>query len=263
MTRVVIGIDPSKTATGHAVLEGDGVTRPIVHVLGHWPFTVDKKAKDPWAKAGASCRAARALADLWSDDDVTWAVEEMPDKMGAGDHATHKSGGAVGWAQGVATAAALEVGHQVVMVPVNDWRATMRELHDRWGGGSLDRASAPKRPSRAPGVSHMSHDPAPGWIVINYKCGHAVRVGRVAVKHHPRCHKCSPRPATAKDAKKDATKARSCAFVARWWPKAYATLVAKARKTAQATTPDHRLKGVADACEAVCIACHHLAQGPA
>jgi predicted lipoprotein with Yx(FWY)xxD motif len=56
--------------------------------------------------------------------------------------------------------------------------------------------------------------------------------------------------------RRDEWKRLACTAVAHRWPTLYAAVVEDARGRARSQKPDHRLAGVADACEAAGVALH-------
>lgn len=97
-----------------------------------------------------------------------------------------------------------------------------------------------------------------GWIG-KYSCGHQVDLPNLnAVKKASQvcvlCVRKESAPENAAKAVRDAWKCLACQVIQKHFPQQYKYLVLEARKAARTNPLDHRLSGVADACEALCIA---------
>lgn len=262
---VVIGIDPSNQHTGLAcvapapelarrlvavepvvMLHGDdGVERSILERI--------RPTIDRWTATGP--------AHLW--------VEEAPPTARGDVH--HGPQGAIGFAQGWLAGAVTGpyMGrHGVHRVNPSPWRDHMLVEAARAGFLLQEprRGGAPAEPGR---VQRFKVDrEGSGFVKVWNGCDHRETFANYAslqMASAATCPTCAagvrvPRGTSEADAIREAWKETACRFVARFWPAQYTEIVAAARTRAKVAQPDHRLGGVADACEAVGIALYGLAQ---
>ncbi len=263
---VVVGIDHSNAHTGLArVRPAADLKDRLVEVCAITMYSGDVQR--------SVVERIRPTLHGWVHADTCvhlWAEKAPPTARGDVDHG-HQ--GAIGFAQGWLAAAIVApyMGvHGVHLVGPSTWRDTML-IEAARAGFLLEEPSrrAPVVASSAPQGFKVELAPnAQGYTKVWAGCGHRDHFANYDALHgagSPRCPQCAagvlvPRGMSEAEAIRDAWKETACRFVARFWPEQYQAVVSDARSRAKTASADHRLGGVSDACEAVGIAIHGLAQ---
>ena len=249
----VLGIDPSSSYTGIALLDASGVR----YVAGVRMFS-GKPMRSARERTIPAVREACAIAR------PQLVVVEKPPGTARKD-TNHARQGDIGWKVGVAGALAIAElvldGTPVVFVEVGPWRKTMLEVAARHGlviqkptRGNVSRASTSA--SKPAGVNRDGR----GFIQTYTRCEHVARFeGFKALVNGPdSCAVCST----------GAKKLNAAELVTRAWKKAAVDIcdhlypgaldpvVGAAAKRARGPKERHRYAGVSDAAESLMIALH-------
>lgn len=266
---IVVGVDPSNRHTGLACVRWRPLLRErLVAVRAVTMFAGDVQRSvverihpqiRDWLPAADDCSPAGAI----------WVEEAPPTALGDVEHG-HQ--GAIGYAQGWLGGAI--TGPFMGRFPVrrvgpSSWRSHL--LVEAAKAGLL--LAEPRRgeepcPSHPPRQSFKLERPGGGRIVRHWMpCNHEEGFANLqslqlsTARRCPECERSVPRGTSSEaEAIRDAWKALACRIVGHFWPGPYHELVQAARGRARSNPPDHRLGGVADACEAVGIALHGLSE---
>ncbi len=279
---LVLGIDAGASYTGLALVQSAPTMADRLVVM-HAACMGDL---DYWSRV--QCRVWPWLEALRIEHGLPdrVVVERAPDT--ARSDANHGPQGLVGWVQGYVAGLCVSAAAQPACPPATpqptEWRDRLLVYAAREG-------FVMERPTRASlaaqrhcsdrlidlqanrfrQTSAARRDVVRDGFWLRYRCcgtesfvpGSYVILQANGI---PNCAKCAPAPSATKseaatdaDDIRDAWKALSCSFVRHFWPTQYRYLVDGARSRSRtAGTPDHKLAGVSDACEAVGIAFYSL-----
>jgi len=259
----VVGIDPSSDHIGIAHLDGTGECTRLVSIrcLDNLQRTCQERLYDELARIPSG-------ADVY--------IEKPPPTARA--HVNHGHQGTIGYALGVVTGIILgdlwRRGFGVGLVEVGPWRDAMLVAAGRRGLHLSKKPSPFAPPVALRGPVKVENTPghgagtgkAPSFDLV-YACGHRRTVGAFAEVQRARgadlgCEACAKtaRSDDVADPTRDHWKANACRFAQLVTPTLYDELVADARGRAKTVQPDHRLAGVADACEGLGVAVYGHAQ---
>lgn len=262
---MIHGVDPSKSYVGYAVLDpAPGHTVPGIAVL--------EAIRLPPHEEGQLARLHAVIGRHVAESDPSdrWVIEAPPPaaRQDTGHGWQAAIGDGVGFIGGIVAGMAMakDLDELPVRVRPNLWRTRMIALSTRWGrplATPKERLAAMKAKPGA--VAKVERDPdRPSGFALRWRdCDHVWRARDLAaVQFKPdRCPECGHETASRADRVRDMWKACAVEFVGHWWPDEFEILVAAARGRARAnaqTRQPHTLKGVADACEAVGIACYSI-----
>jgi hypothetical protein len=228
-----VAIDPSSTWIGVAAYDGKLRLCKAIRV------------REDWAAAQEVAALVRAVAP----GPFRLAVERASDTAPVEAHGRQgKIGWMLGWAGGL-VAGAIAPQEEPVTLYTTDWRPTLCRL--------VSEAPAPFLGLRC-AIGRIEHGPDREHREVAFRCGQklVVRVEVLAPgKVGPNCPRCA-KTTRAKDDTRDRWKERAVRGALATWPELVTPVIAEARTRARPTTPDHKLEGVADACEAAWIARH-------
>lgn len=243
----LVGVDASVRLTGLGFLErreGDRLELSSVETLGRRTDGV----------MGLANRVAAVVRERAPTGSVI-SIEVPPP---TGKRSTRHGGQAqIGWSIGRLTGM-LEVllgsDYQVRLVAVSDWRAAMLDASTRWGHPASKPRPGRDQAARAPRLTRVERER--GSIFLIWACGHRTRARSGSMADLERaaqagCPECAR--VTTFDPR-DAWKALAVRLAAHHWPSVVRSAVQNARSRARDPgKADHRLSGVADACEAAWI----------
>lgn len=251
---MILSIDPSSTYTGIAKRSGEDVQLYRVRMHPGEPERSYRERISPVLLEIPICRPEHVL------------VEEVPDNARkdvgrSGQQAV--IGRSVAYVAGLTVAGYLDRGVRVTRVQPSEWRESMLI----WAARRGQLLEKPRRSQRVIPPEQVGRNRVTttqrigaGLFRLTFECGHSAEVEYAALGETRDCKACIVRPErTMDDAEwvRDEWKRIACAVVERHFPEPYAQLVAEARASARGPKPDHRLEGVSDACEALCIGLHH------
>lgn len=258
---MIVSIDPSSTYTGIAWRTPEAVRlfRVRMHPGDPERSYIERLTEHlPNGRPGDIMRPEHVL------------VEEVPDnaRKDAGRSGQQAViGRSVAYVAGIMVARYLDHRVPVTRIQPREWRESMLIWAAR-RGQLLEKPSRSKRviPPEQVGRNRVTGTQriGPGRFRLTFECGHSEDVDYAQLGESRDCKACIIRPErTMDDAEwiRDEWKRIACAVVERHWPEPYAALVSEARATARTHKPDHRLEGVSDACEALCIGLHHDVTG--
>jgi len=263
---IALGVDPSSTRTGIALLRHEGSVVHCLH-LGSVSTRTDRR----WPALALRHHIDQEALPTVSRSPIDVLAIERPPPAALSDVA-RASQADVGWGTGIAAGIVLGLAEacswrvqRAEMVPVSDWRATAITFCAR-RGLLLQR---PRRgqpttttPRRGAGLLRMERVPERGLVAL-FRCGHTISLPNgyddVVAGKTSACPEClAPKGLTEAEAVRDAWKALACSAVEHLWPGPFGALVLDARSRARTNPPPHRLVGVADACEAALVALHSI-----
>lgn len=260
----VIGIDPSTTVTGLAALrDGDLFGLQAVRMFPGNPIDSLRERIVPLLKEWAF--------DGTVDSQVVICAEKPPPTARASVNHGHQGtiGDAVGYVGGLCLgwAAGRLPGGRISLLRVpsggpDGWRATMTVEAGR-RGVDIQRDAAGRKPGRVFGKrGKPERNPAgPGFVLPYLGCNHRLEcAGYTELVQAPAaCPRCAGTPDPGELDARDRWKRAACLMVEGLWPGQYGSLVADAASRAKSVQESWRYVGVADACEAACIAMHAAA----
>lgn len=256
---MVGGWDPSGSVIGHAMLDTTpGPTPDEPPALLALDALRVAKTKDGDTRFELVMGEVQRMAGRYSVGDA-WAIEVMPKKLKASQHASHYSAAPVAWWGGVLYGMGYARQLEPVPMTIGTWRGAMLHASRKWGlplARPQARNGAIMPTNRVLSMVRLSG----GLQRLTRQCGHVHEVASSYLLGNgapscPQCHRAQASKTSAQ-AQRDAWKATAVAFVDHFWPGQLAPLVERARGRARAKDKAaHELVGVADACEAVGIAC--------
>jgi hypothetical protein len=250
---MIAGWDPSKTYTGHALLDC-----PLGGIPDKPPPLLALEAVRTAGDRDKAMGKLYPLAKRAASPGGLWCVEVPPAKLRRDQHASHVSGAGPAWFGGMIQGWAWSLHTDTKEMQVDTWRGTALACAVKWG-----QPMTKPRLSRA--ASQLPDNPVKkvdrldaATVIVHRACGHSHRVNQAYLVNQgpPSCPTCHAKTASRRPTadKRDLWKERACQFVEAFWPDQYERLVGPARARARGDKPDHQLSGVADACEAVGIA---------
>lgn len=259
---VIVGIDQSNAATGI------GVVRPAERLQERLLWLEPILMLDDDVERSVLERIYPVLEHWTEHDRAQLWVEQAPPMMRS--DVKHGAQASIGFAQG--WLGGLIAGRFLGRFPVHrvgpsPWRTTM--LVEAARAGLVLPEPGRKPPPPPPGqVQRFKVDRAGAAFVRVWDgCNHRETFHTYADLHKAQAQACTTCAAgnavqtlTDAEAVRDAWKATACRFVRHFWPGMYDNVVRGAQARARSDRPEHRLAGVADACEAVGIALHGLSQ---
>lgn len=268
---MIVGLDLSNTITGIGAIWPVGVSRPELRWVGS--LRMLGTAEAPYS----SIRVVNAVHDIEALTPGEWehppparvGIEIPPDTARADVH--HGGQAAIGWAlgylQGLVEAPLRRGGRRIAHVEVAAWRRAMLVWSNRWGVLAQEPAMNPP-PVASELMKRQPFEVArkgTGFELVWAGCGHRSPVASYEqlIGSPPyACPECEPerlrKLADPAEWRREQWKILACRLVQAHWPVEYAALVADARERVRTEKADHELAGVADACEAVWIACSLL-----
>lgn len=261
---LVLGFDQSNRVTGF------GVVRPAERLQERllWMEAIPMLSDDDGVERSVLERIY-PLVEHWSSHNrVRIWIEQAPPMVRR--DVKHGPQAAIGFAQG--WLGGLIAGRFLGQFPVTRvgpdvWRATM--LVEAARAGLVLPEPGRRPPPPPPGqVQRFKVDRAGAAFVRVWDgCNHRETFTTYADLHKApatACTTCAAGDAvqtlTDAEAVRDAWKKTACRFVHHFWPGMYGNIIQDALSRARSDRPEHKLAGVADACEAVGIAIHGLAQ---
>tara|TARA_R110000824_G_scaffold54028_1_gene149041 strand:+ start:7101 stop:7898 length:798 start_codon:yes stop_codon:yes gene_type:complete len=258
---MIFGVDPSGSYVGLASV----VDAEVTGLRSVRCFTGEPE-RSYWD------RIRPAILEMVGDEAVAvWAIEKPPPTAKSSANHGHQAviGYSVGYISGMIACGSRPWG-RVERVEVSPWRASMLIWAARRG---LLLSKPPKSPpivSAARKIQPYTVERYGGTClaVVWTGCGHQLvfetfTAMQSSLMHWAGCPQCAvvarrgaPSSMTPDEWRRDEWKRMACQVVEKFWPDLYVALVEDAKSRAKTIKPDHRLAGVADACEAACIALH-------
>lgn len=255
---LIHGIDPSADYTGYGTIRPNDRDKP--------PDLEHLEAIRMTDELCDRIQERLALRIYEGDRSDLWIIERVPPAARAdtGHGWQAAIGDSTGWIGGLVGGMLLanDYDRHPSRVRPGPWRASMLLLSTKWGHHLMrpkERLALSKTPDT---VGTVKRADGGGFNLEWQDCDHVWFANDLATlqRKPDTCPECGDRTRSRADRIRDAWKETAVEFVHTFWPEPLRELVEAARSRARKKSkPMHQLAGVADACEAVGVACHALA----